>query len=261
MSGLTAVTVGAGVSAPEGAASTRASEPRIRNRTVERRVARRAPTKRRPYDRRWSTPRSPVFPNPMPRTNFSLEPPPRTFRYAGSPLPRRAAEGNRDRIGASGRERKIAKECQGGHRFHMCPVGSRDLVSRRDTGVGPFPNWRAVDPWFAGSARESRRRDGPGGVQQRAQARPIRSSFGLTSAGGIRAAVRCAHLRPSAHRVARFVAPRQRSDAPGHALVARAPAGQEKAQPPGRPAWSRGAGERSVGCPSTRAELTQLTAQ
>ena len=164
MSGLTAVTVGAGVSAPEGAASTRASEPRIRNRTVERRVARRAPRKRRPCDRRWSTPRSPVFPNPMPRNNFSLEPPPRTFRYAGSPLPRRAAEGNRNRIGASGRERKIAEDCQEAHRFHMCPVGRRDLAARRDTRVGRFPNWRDVDPSFAGSPRESRPRKGLGGV-------------------------------------------------------------------------------------------------
>ena len=134
----------------------------------------------------------------MPRNNFSLEPPPRTFRYAGSPLPRRAAEGNRNRIGASGRERKIAEDCQEAHRFHMCPVGRRDLAARRDTRVGRFPNWRDVDPSFAGSPRESRPRKGLGRVPVEGAGRADLVCFALTSAGGISAAVRCAHLPPRA---------------------------------------------------------------
>ncbi len=123
MSGLTDVTVGGAVSAFAALAPTTAREPRTRRRKAERSVDMRATRGRCLRKRRRSAPRSPVLPCLKPRTNFSLEPPPRTFRYAGSPLPRRAAEGNRDRIGASEREGKI---------------GGKASVSA-DLGVFPVP--------------------------------------------------------------------------------------------------------------------------
>ena len=130
------------------------------------------------------------------------------------------------------------------------------MAARRDTRVGRFPNWRDVDPSFAGSPRESRPRKGLGGVPVEGAGRADLVMFRADLSGWHqRGSPVCPPPAPGHVALRDFLPPWRPRVWDGSTVLSAG--GQWKPIP--WEAKSIRADERRSGCPWTRAELERLT--